>query len=54
MHAIQENELNQLLELSALIDIELNFVHNYLNVLQEVKADFPDKWVLCHLGITVV
>jgi hypothetical protein len=43
MHAIQENELNQLHTLTALIDTELNFVQSYLNVLKEVKTDFQDK-----------
>ena len=43
MHAIQENELNQLQGLTALIDTELNFVQNYLSVLKEVKSDFHVK-----------
>jgi hypothetical protein len=46
MHAIQENEFHQLQELTALIDVELNFAQSYLNVLKEVKADFHDKWVV--------
>jgi len=43
MHAIQENEHNQLQGLATLIDTELNFVQNYLGVLKEVKSDFYDK-----------
>lgn len=45
MHAIQENEFNQLTELTSLIEIELNFAQSYLNVMKEVKADFQEKCV---------
>ena len=43
MHAIQENEYNQLHELTALIDIEFNFVQTYLQVLKDVRAEWKDR-----------
>lgn len=43
MHAIQENEYNQLHELTALVDIEFNFVQNYLQVLKDVRAEWKDR-----------
>ncbi|KAF9560341.1 BAR-domain-containing protein [Agrocybe pediades] len=43
MHAIQENEHNQLRELSQLLDIETNFVQSYLDVLRDVKAEWPER-----------
>ncbi|KAF9528813.1 hypothetical protein CPB83DRAFT_853775 [Crepidotus variabilis] len=43
MHAIQENEHNQLRELTALIDLETNYIQNYLDVLKDVKGDWQDR-----------
>lgn len=40
MHAIQENEHNQLQELTSLLALETNFVQSYLDVLHEVKEDW--------------
>lgn len=40
MHAIQENEHNQLQELTAFLALETNFVQSYLDVLHDVKADW--------------
>ena len=37
MHAIQENEHNQLEELSSFLSLETNFVQSYLAVLHDVK-----------------
>lgn len=46
MHAIQENEVVQLRELTSFLDLEINFVEQYLNVLKEVKSDWYDQCVL--------
>jgi hypothetical protein len=43
MHAIQENELLQLRELTASLELEIGFVQQYLNVLMEVKADWTTE-----------
>lgn len=40
MHAIQENEHNQLEELTSFLILETNFVESYLAVLNEVKQDW--------------
>ncbi|KAF8908799.1 hypothetical protein CPB85DRAFT_767226 [Mucidula mucida] len=40
MHAIQENEIDQLRELTNFLDIEVNFVKQYLEVLQETQAEW--------------
>lgn len=45
MHAIQENELVQLHELTSFLDLEINFVQQYLNVLKDVKSDWHDECV---------
>ena len=37
MHAIQENEHNQLEELTSFLTLETNFVQSYLAVLNDVK-----------------
>ena len=37
MHAIQENEYNQLEELTSFLSLETNFVQSYLAVLHDVK-----------------
>jgi hypothetical protein len=43
MHAIQDNEVVQLRELSAFLDLEINFVQQYLNVLKDVKEDWHSE-----------
>ncbi|RDB17579.1 SWI/SNF and RSC complexes subunit ssr3 [Hypsizygus marmoreus] len=48
MHAIQENEVVQLRDLTAFLDIEVNFVEQYLNVLKDVKADWNNESMLKH------
>ncbi|PFH50183.1 hypothetical protein AMATHDRAFT_61501 [Amanita thiersii Skay4041] len=40
MHAIQENEIAQHRELTAFLDLEINFVQQYLDVLKDVKSDW--------------
>ncbi|KAF8809813.1 BAR-domain-containing protein [Phlegmacium glaucopus] len=40
MHAIQENEHNQLQEMTSFLALETNFVQSYLDVLHEVKEDW--------------
>jgi hypothetical protein len=46
MHAIQENEHNQLEELTSFLTLETNFVQSYLAVLDEVKEDWPGGYDL--------
>ena len=43
MHGIQEKELSQQKELTQFLDLEINFVQQYLDVLKEVREDWPDK-----------
>ncbi|KAF9476906.1 BAR-domain-containing protein [Pholiota conissans] len=43
MHAIQENEHNQLHELTLFLDLEMNFVQSYMDILKDVKADWQDR-----------
>jgi len=43
MHAIQENEIAQHRELTAFLDMEINYVQQYLDVLMDVKADWQTK-----------
>ncbi|KAE9409089.1 BAR-domain-containing protein [Gymnopus androsaceus JB14] len=38
MYSIQENEIDQTRELTAFLDLELNFVEQYLAVLKDVKS----------------
>ena len=45
MHAIQDNEIHQLKDLSAFLDAELNFAEQYAEVLREIKADWSDQYV---------
>ncbi|KAJ7585082.1 hypothetical protein C8J56DRAFT_1166265 [Mycena floridula] len=40
MHDIQENEIDQLRELTSFLDLELNFVEQYLQVLKETKSEW--------------
>ncbi|KAG6335101.1 hypothetical protein ID866_3990 [Astraeus odoratus] len=42
MHNIQENETLQLRELSTFLDIELNFAKQYVEVLEDVRANWCD------------
>src|ERR1700722_7707248 len=44
MHAIQENEIDQLRELTAFLDLEMNFVGQYLEVLKNLRSEWPDKY----------
>ncbi|KAJ7180971.1 hypothetical protein C8R46DRAFT_1071048 [Mycena filopes] len=41
MHAIQENEIVQLRELTGFLTLELNFVEQYLDVLKDTRANWP-------------
>ncbi|KAG2005809.1 cell division control protein 25 [Coprinopsis cinerea AmutBmut pab1-1] len=43
MHAIQELEITQQRELTHFLDIEINYVQQYLDVLKEVRDDWPDR-----------
>jgi len=40
MKIIQDNEAEQQRELSAFLDLELNFVSQYFEVLKDVKSDW--------------
>ena len=46
MYAIQENEVMQLRELTNFLDLEISFVHSYLDELQKVKSGWVDEYVL--------
>ncbi|KAF7370320.1 BAR-domain-containing protein [Mycena sanguinolenta] len=41
MHAIQENEIVQLRELTNFLTLELNYVEQYAEVLKETRANWP-------------
>jgi SWI/SNF-related matrix-associated actin-dependent regulator of chromatin subfamily D len=43
MYAIQENELHQLKDLGSFLDLELNFVQQYAEVLRDIKSDWVDE-----------
>lgn len=43
MLAIQENEIEQLRDLTNFLDMEIQFVKQYLEVLQEAKSDWIDE-----------
>ena len=45
MLAIQEEELDQLKELTSFLDMETRFVEQYLAVLKEAKSDWLDRSV---------
>jgi hypothetical protein len=45
MHAIQENEIDQLRELSRFLEMEIRFAEQYLDVLRGVKEDWIDECV---------
>ena len=46
MHAIQENEIDQLRELSKFLEMEIRFSEQYLDVLRDVKEDWIDEFVV--------
>lgn len=46
MHAIQENEIDQLRELSKFLEMEIRFAEQYLDVLNGVKEDWIDECVV--------
>ena len=46
MHAIQENEIDQLRELSRFLEMEIRFAEQYLDVLRGVKEDWIDEYVI--------
>lgn len=43
MHAIQENEIDQLRELSKFLEMEIRLAEQYLDVLTGVKEDWIDE-----------
>ena len=46
MRAIQDNEINQLQEVTAFLNLETRFVQQYLDVLKETKVDWPDEYAI--------
>lgn len=44
IYAVQENEHNQLHELTSLLALETNFVRSYLDVLLDVKEDWQGAY----------
>lgn len=46
MHAIQENEIDQLRELSKFLEMEIKFAEQYVDVLRSVKEDWIDEFVV--------
>lgn len=46
MHAIQENEIDQLRELSRFLEMEIRFAEQYMDVLRGVKEDWIDEYVV--------
>jgi hypothetical protein len=46
MYAIQENELNQLRDLTAFLDLQFNFYEQAAEVLKDVKEGWHDEFVL--------
>ncbi|KAG2137476.1 BAR-domain-containing protein [Suillus clintonianus] len=49
MQAIQDNEIQQLRELTLFLDLKLNFVKQYYEVLQDVKANWCDESTMAKL-----
>jgi hypothetical protein len=43
MRSIQDNEVNQMHELTKFLDLEINFVQQYLDVLKDTKAEWEDE-----------
>jgi hypothetical protein len=46
MHAIQENEIDQLRELSKFLEMEIKFAEQHLDVLKGVQDDWIDEFVV--------
>jgi len=46
MHAIQENEIDQLRELSKFLEMEIRFAEQHLDVLRVIKDDWIDEFVI--------
>ena len=46
MYAIQENELAQLRDLTAFLELELNFYHQAVEVLKDTKEGWHDECVV--------
>jgi hypothetical protein len=46
MHAIQENEHNQLEELTSFLSLETNFAQSYLAVLHDVKESWQGGYAI--------
>lgn len=44
MHAIQENEIDQLRELSKFLEMETRFAEQYQDVLTGIKEDWIDEY----------
>ncbi|KAG6830135.1 hypothetical protein H0H92_001999 [Tricholoma furcatifolium] len=49
MHAIQDKEITQMRDLTSFVNLEINFVEQYLNVLKEVRADWYEESSLMHV-----
>ncbi|KAG6865587.1 hypothetical protein C0991_001136 [Blastosporella zonata] len=49
MHAIQDNEMDQLRELTMFMDLEINYVEQYLKVLKDVKSHWYEESSLMHV-----
>ncbi len=45
MVAIQENEIEQLRDLTSFLDMEVQFIEQYLEVLKEAKSEWIDELV---------
>jgi len=43
MHEIQDKEISQQKELTNFLNIEINYVQGYLEVLKEVRSEWPDR-----------
>lgn len=43
MLAIQENEIEQLRDLTSFLDMEVQFIEQYLEVLKEAKSEWIDE-----------
>ena len=46
MHAIQENEIAQLRDLTGLMNLEFHFVESYLEVLKGVRDEWVNEYVV--------
>jgi len=46
MQAIQENEIQQLRALTSFFDLQFNFAKQYYEVLQDVKTNWCDEYVV--------